>query len=235
MGGSLRKQIVFPFGVTLLAALVMSPYWRGELHSGEITDKRIKLPAPRMDGPTSLEQALRERRSIREFKIQQLIVAEISQLLWAAQGITAPGGRRTAPSAGALYPIELYLVAGNVDEIPQGVYQYRPDAHELMKVVEGDKRGELSRAAFGQRSIREAGAVFLLTAAYERTKVKYGERGVRYAQIEVGHVGQNVCLQAAALKLGAVVIGSFDDSRVKRISNLTPKEEPLYLIAVGKK
>jgi SagB-type dehydrogenase family enzyme len=182
-----------------------------------------------------VERALQERRSIRDFKSQPLRIAEVSQLLWAAQGITASGGLRTAPSAGALYPLEVYLFAGNVAGLPEGVYKYRPDGHLVIRTVEGDKRMELSRAALGQTSISDGAAVLLLTAVYGRTTARYGERGIRYVHIEIGHVGQNVCLQAVALNLGAVVIGAFDDSRVKRIANLMPQEEPLYLIAIGKK
>jgi SagB-type dehydrogenase family enzyme len=182
-----------------------------------------------------VEKALRERRSVREFKRQPLSIAEISQVLWAAQGITGSGGVRTAPSAGALYPLELYLVAGNVEGLTEGVYKYRPDGHELIRAFEGDKRIELSRAALGQTSVRDAAAVLLLTAVFERTTAKYGNRGIRYVHIEVGHVAENVCLQVVALNLGAVVIGAFDDSQVKRIANLMPQQEPLYLIAIGKK
>jgi SagB-type dehydrogenase family enzyme len=206
-----------------------------ELHSAEITDNIVKLPQPRADGATSVEKALRERRSVREFKNEPLGIVEVSQLLWAGQGVTASGGRRTAPSAGGLYPLELYLVAGNVAGLTDGVYRYRPDGHELVRTVEGDKRTDMSRAAFGQTSIREAAAVLLLSAVYKRTTARYGQRGVRYVHLEVGHVGQNVCLQAVALKLGAVVVGAFDDSQVKRLANSMPEEEPLYLIAIGKK
>lgn len=232
----MRKQSIFISGITLLAVVVTWPYGsKSELRSAEIAHKIIRLPAPKTDGETSVEKALRERRSIREFKRQPLSLAEVSQLLWAAQGITGSGGVRTAPSAGALYPLELYLVAGSVEGLTEGVYKYRPDGHELIRSVEGDKRIELSRAALGQTSVRDAGAVLLLTAVYERTTARYGERGILYVHIEIGHVGQNVCLQAVALKLGAAVIGAFDGSQVKRIANLVPKEEPLYLIAIGKK
>jgi SagB-type dehydrogenase family enzyme len=214
----------------------MWPYGsKSELRSAEITNKIIRLPAPKADGETSVEKALRERRSIREFKRQPLSLAEVSQLLWAAQGITASGGRRTAPSAGALYPLELYLVADSVEGLTGGVYKYRPDGHELIRAVEGNKKIELSQTALGQTSVRDAAAVLLLTAIYERTTARYGERGVRYVHIEIGHVGQNVCLQAVALRLGAVVIGAFDDPQVKKIANLAAKEEPLYLIAIGRK
>jgi SagB-type dehydrogenase family enzyme len=229
----MRKQIISAFGMTMLAAVIMGI--KSELHASEISDIRIKLPAPRTDGSTSVEKALRERRSIREFNRQPLSIAEVSQLLWAAQGVTASGGRRTAPSAGALYPLELHLVAGRVEDLPQGIYKYRPDGHEIMRAVDGDKRIELGRAAFGQTAITDAAALLLVTAIYGRTTARYGERGVRYVHIEIGHVGQSVCLQAVALQLGAVVIGAFDDPQVKRIAKLMPKEEPLYMIAIGKK
>ena len=232
----LRKQIISVSALAMIAAIILWPYGRkSELRSMEITDKRIVLPAPKTDGVTSVEKALRERRSIRDFNRQPLSVAEVSQLLWAAQGITASGGRRTAPSAGALYPLELYLVAGNVEGLTGGVYKYRAEGHELTRTAEGDKKIELSRAALGQTSVRDAAAVLLIAAVYERTTARYGERGVRYVHIEIGHVGQNVCLQAVALKLGAVVIGAFDDSQVKKIANLAAKEEPLYVIAIGRK
>ncbi len=231
----MRKQIISVSAIAVLAVIATWPYgMKGKLHSTEIADKRIGLPAPRTDGATSVEKALRERRSIRDFKRKPLSITEVSQLLWAAQGITASGGRRTAPSAGALYPLELYLVAANVEGLTQGIYKYRPDGHELIRTVEGNKSGELSGAALGQTSVRDAAAVLLLAAVYERTMAKYGERGVRYVHIEVGHVGQNVCLQAVALGLGTAMIGAFDDSQVKRIAKLLPKEEPVYLIAIGR-
>lgn len=219
----------------MLAVVGMWPYGvKSELHSAEVTDKRIRLPAPKPEGATSLEKALRERRSTRDFKRRPLSIGEISQLLWAAQGITGSGGRRTAPSAGALYPLELYLVADNVEGLTQGVYKYVPNGHELIRTINGNKNLELSAAAFGQTSVRDAAAVLLLAAVYERTTARYGKRGVRYVHIEIGHVGQNICLQAVALRLGAAVIGAFDDSQVKRIAKLLLKEEPLYLIAIGR-
>jgi SagB-type dehydrogenase family enzyme len=231
----LRKQIISFGGIAMLAVIVLWPHWTRELHSVEITDQRIALAAPKTDGATSVEKALGERRSIRDFSRQPLSVAEVSQLLWAAQGITASGGRRTAPSAGALYPLEIYLVANNVEGLTTGVYKYRADGHQLIRTVEGDKKMELSRAALGQTSVRDAAVVLLIAAVYERTTARYGERGVRYVHIEIGHVGQNVCLEAVALKLGAAVIGAFDDSQLKKMAGLAAKEEPLYLIAIGRK
>lgn len=201
----------------------------------EPINEKIKLPEPKYDSNTSVEQALLKRRSVREYKDTPLTLTEISQLLWAAQGITDPRGFRTAPSAGALYPLELYVVAGNVNDLPNGIYKYRPHEHELAMVVEGDERTELCNAALGQPSVKDAAAVIVFSAVYERTTVKYGEKGIRYVHIEVGHASQNIYLQAVSLNLGTVVIGAFDDEEVKKIINTGDEEQPLYLMPVGKK
>jgi SagB-type dehydrogenase family enzyme len=194
----------------------------------------IKLPDPKYSSSTSVEKALRERRSVREYKNLPLMLSEVSQLLWAAQGITHPQGFRTAPSAGALYPLEVYLVAGNVNNLPAGVYKYRPRVHELMRIAKGDKRSELSASALGQPWVADGAAVIILSAVYERTTRKYGERGVRYVHIEAGHAAQNVYLQLVSLNLGTVVVGAFDDRQVKKIIPLAPQEEPLIIMPVGR-
>ncbi|MFH1672413.1 MAG: SagB/ThcOx family dehydrogenase [Pseudomonadota bacterium] len=200
-------------------------------HESEI----IRLPEPGYDSKTSVEKALLERRSVRDYKDVPLTLSEVGQLLWAAQGITDRRGFRTAPSAGALYPLELYVVAGNVNNLPDGIYKYRPYGHELMRVVEGDKRIELCNAALGQSPVRDAAAVIVFSAVYERTTGKYGQRGIQYVYMEVGHAAQNICLQTASLNLGTVTIGAFYDDTVKRILNMPEKEEPLYIIAVGRR
>lgn len=198
-------------------------------------DAVIVLPTPRYDGETSLEQALLERRSIRNYAKAPLALAEVSQLLWAAQGITSPNGGRTAPSAGALYPLEVYLLAGEVDNLPAGLYHYRPDAHTLALVIEGDKRQALYEAALSQNAVKDAAAVIALTAIYERTTVKYGERGDRYVHMEVGSVAQNIYLQAVALDLGTVFIGAFHDDKVREILIIGVDERPLGLMPIGRK
>ena len=200
----------------------------------EPINEKIRLPEPKYDSNTSVEQALLKRRSVRVYKDETLALTEVSQLLWAAQGITDPRGFRTAPSAGALYPLELYVVAGNVNDLPDGIYKYKPHKHELAMVVEGDKRTELYNAALDQPSIKDAATVIVFSAVYERTTGKYGERGIRYVHIEVGHAAQNIYLQAVSLNLGLVVIGAFDDEEVKKIMNMEDKEQPLYIIPVGK-
>lgn len=200
----------------------------------EFKSETIKLPEPQYDSDTSIEEALLKRRSVRSFKDSPLTLAEVSQLLWAAQGITGPGGRRTAPSAGALYPLEIYVVTGNVEDLPEGVYNYRPDKHELARVLKGDKRTVLCKAALGQTSIRNAAAVMVFSAIYERTTVKYGDRGMQYVYIEAGHAAQNVFLQAIPLNLGTVVIGAFYDDEVKKVLQMSDRERPLYIMPVGR-
>jgi len=197
--------------------------------------ERIQLPEPRYESETSVEEALSQRRSIRAYSGDNLTLEEVSQLLWAAQGITAPWGGRTAPSAGALYPLELYVVVGDVEGIDQGVYRYIPQGHELVKVRDGDLRAELADAALGQSSVRDAAIDLVFTAVYERTTVKYKERGVRYVQMEAGHAAQNVYLQAVSLDLGTVTIGAFGDTEVKQIMHLEEQEDPLYIMPVGRK
>lgn len=196
---------------------------------------RIKLPEPSYTGNISVETALSKRRSIRDYSGENLTLDEVSQLLWAAQGITAPWGGRTAPSAGALYPLELYIVVGDVEGIDKGVYKYNREEHELEKVKEGDIRAELADAAIGQACIRDAAIDIVFTAVYERTTRKYGERGIRYVHMEAGHAAQNVYLQAVSLDLGTVVIGAFIDDRVKELVNAGEQEKTLYIMPVGRK
>jgi SagB-type dehydrogenase family enzyme len=195
----------------------------------------MKLPKPRYDSEVSLEESLLQRRSIRSYTGQPLTLQEVSQLLWAAQGITDPGGLRTAPSAGALYPLEVYVVVGDVQNLNPGVYHYETDEHQLIKTMDGDRRAGLASAALGQSCVEEGAVSFLLTGVYERTTVKYGDRVIRYVHIEVGHAAENLCLQATAMGLGAVTIGAFYDDQVARLLNLPEGEQPLYIIPVGRK
>jgi SagB-type dehydrogenase family enzyme len=195
----------------------------------------VNLPSPNLKGETSLEEVLYERRSVREFSGDPLALAEVSQLLWSAQGITAGWGGRTAPSAGATYPLELYLVAGLVDGLPSGVYRYSPENHSLVRTREGDVRAALRTAALDQDWVKEAPASVIIAAAYERTTGKYGDRGVTYVHMEAGHAAQNLCLQAGSVDLGAVTVGAFDDEQVSDVVGLLTGESPLYVIPVGRK
>ncbi len=198
----------------------------------------VALPPPQFDRALgiSLEQALLERRSVRDYQPGALTLTEVAQLLWAAQGVSDPqSGFRTAPSAGATFPLELYLVAGEVGDLPAGIYRYRPHSHELERLAEGDRRAELYDAALRQSPVRVAPVNLVFSAVYARTTARYGERGIRYVHMEVGHAAQNVYLQAVSLGLGTVVIGAFDDEGVRRALNLPAAEEPLYILPVGRK
>lgn len=199
-----------------------------------LRDDQVTLPKLQYESATSVEQALLKRRSVREFRDVPLALDDLGQLLWAAQGITDRAGFRTSPSAGALYPLEVYTVAGNVQGHPTGLYRYIPRGHALRRVADGDKRPALNRAAYDQPSIAEAPAVLALCAVYERVTGKYGERGLRYVHMEGGHTAQNVYLQAVSLNLGTVVLGAFDDKGVKDVMKLDGQEDPLYLMPVDR-
>jgi SagB-type dehydrogenase family enzyme len=188
----------------------------------------IILPTPNFKGNLTLEETLQKRRSVRNFNNIPLTLKEVSQLLWATQGITGPSGYRTAPSAGALYPLEVYVV------LPEGVYHYLPQEHHMLIQRQGDLRPALHAVALNQNAVLDAPAVFVITAIYERTAIKYGkERSPRYVHLEAGHAAQNLLLQVAALDLGAVPIGAFYDDQVKEVLSLPDDHEPLYLIPVG--
>jgi len=222
-------------GVCLVGVLVMNV--SAHAGPGSVTTRSgdaLSLPAPRRDSGFSIERALHERRSVREFGKTALTREEVSQLLWAAQGVTGRDGLRAAPSAGALYPLELYLVAGMVRDLDPGVYKYAPAGHRLMKIIAGDQRHDLALAAHGQDCVADAPAVLVFTAVERRTTRKYGSRGVRYVHIETGHAAQNVFLQATALGLGTVVVGAFGDDAVGELLQLPEGEVPLYLMPLGR-
>ncbi len=194
----------------------------------------VALPKPRMEGAVTVERAIALRRSVRAFAAEALPLSAVSQLLWAAQGITGPEGLRAAPSAGALYPLEVYLVAGNVSGVRAGVYGYDPRRHRLLLKSAGDARAGVAAAALGQGWVAEAPAIVVLAAVYERTARKYGDRAERYVHMEVGHAAQNVYLQAGALGLGTTIVGAFRDEALARALGLTGSSKPLGLLPVGK-
>jgi SagB-type dehydrogenase family enzyme len=199
------------------------------------TNEIIALPEPSFTGPNSLEQVLAHRRSVRDYQDSTIELAGIGQLLWAAQGITHARGLRTAPSAGALYPLEIYVVTGRADGLPAGVYHYDSKHHQLMKTLDQDKRSALAAAAYSQDWIKKAPVIFVFTAAFERTMKKYSQRGVRYVHIEAGHAAQNLFLQSQALGLSSVVVGAFVDDAVSRSLQLPPDIQPLLLMPAGHK
>jgi SagB-type dehydrogenase family enzyme len=195
--------------------------------------KTIKLPPPIVKGKISLEEAIKKRRSERDFQDRALSLRQVSQILWAAQGITEERGfKRAAPSAGALYPLELYLVVKKVEELEAGVYHYHPDNHTLYLMLRGNYQLALAKACLGQMFIADAPVSVVIAAEYERTTAKYGERGLRYVHIEVGHVGENICLQVVVLGLGTVPIGAFWDEEVSRLLSLPKNYKPLYVLPV---
>jgi SagB-type dehydrogenase family enzyme len=197
-------------------------------------DRLIPLPEPKITGGVSVEEAIAGRRSVREYADTPLELSELSQLLWAAQGVTDPSGLRAAPSAGALYPLEISIACGNVNGLVPGVYQYHPGSHAVKRVIDRDVREDLFTSALGQPSIRDAPAVIIIAADYQRTTGKYGERGVRYVHMEAGHAAENIYLQAYALGIGTVAIGAFDDSGIASVLGLPGNQTPLYLMPVGK-
>ncbi len=196
-------------------------------------EELFELPEPKLSSKTSVEEALSKRRSVRDYGKDTLSIEEISQLLWAAQGITVRWGGRTAPSAGALYPLEIYVVVGEVKGLLPGLYHYDSGKHTITKKVEGDLRQKLTEASLYQDEIKRAPATFVITAVYERTMKKYRQRGIQYVHVEVGCAGENIYLQAETLSLGTVFIGAFEDEKVKKVLGI--KEEPLGIMPVGKK
>lgn len=202
------------------------------------------LPPPSTDGTVSIEKVLAERRSIRDFSEEPLTLAEVSQLLWAAYGITytrdgmpafVRGGLKTAPSAGARYPLEVYLVAGNVTGLEPGIYYYVPQGHVIHLIAKGDHRQRLMEACWGQSFVGEAPASIVYSAVYERCTVKYGQRGRdRYVCMDLGHSGQNVYLQCGSLGLGTCAVGAFEDEKVHAAVGMTDREEALYVMPIGR-
>lgn len=201
------------------------------------------LPEPRLTSDISVEEALLNRRSVREFKTDPVKMDDVSQLLWAAYGIThkqsSPdflrGGLRTAPSAGGLYPLEIYLVTGNVEGLKPGIYKYHSELHQLELLSEGDIRKDLANAALAQDFIAQAPASLVFSAVFKRTTQKYGKRGrERYVCMDLGHSAENVYMQAVALNLGTCAVGAFTDEMVAMVMQLPDEETPLYIMPFGK-
>lgn len=198
----------------------------------------MDLPKPRTDGDISLEKTIQQRRTIRSFTSEALTMEQLSQLLWAAQGITDDRGlKRAAASGGALYPMDIYAVVGRdgVEGIEAGIYHYEPNDHSISLISKDDFKAELAEASLSQKWMARAPLNLVITAEYGRICGRYGERGVRYAIIEAGHIGQNIFLQAEALSLGAGIVGAFEDERVIKAINIPANHEPLLIMPVGYK
>ena len=240
-----RKLFAIPAILLLTSFNVNNNIDLAEMYSGfnPQEEEIVKLSEPRLSSRISVEEALLNRRSIREFTNEALTLFEVSQILWSAYGITKEhsypsflrGGLRTATSAGALYPLEIYLVAGNVKGLKNGIYRYISDGHFLELISDGDFRKDLSDAALNQEFIAQAPASLVYTAIFKRTTKKYGNRGrERYVCMDLGHSAQNVYLQAYALNIGTCAIGAFTDRMVSMVMQLPDNEEPLYILPFGK-
>jgi SagB-type dehydrogenase family enzyme len=198
----------------------------------------IKLSRPAHDGKTSVEEAISGRRTIRDFQPKPLSFPQLSQLLWSAQGITDEvKGFRASPSGGALYPLDIYTIVGDggVKGLESGVYLYHPESHGIQLITKGDKRRDVAGASLRQMWMARAPVIFVITSEYERITRKYGSRGIRYALIEAGHVGQNIFLQSEALGLGAGIVGAFQDNEMINVIGAPLAHEPLIIMPVGYK
>ena len=198
---------------------------------------KIHLPSPSQKGSISLEEAISRRRSVRDFSPEPISQSQLSQILWATQGITDTSLKsRAIPSAGATYPLEIFVVCGrnSIEEISDGIYHYNIAHHSLTLHHKGDVRLDLARVALGEETIYQAPVDIIICALYERTTLHYSSRGERYVHMEVGHAGQNIYLEATALGLATVAIGAFYDEQVREVLRLDKQYKPLYIMPVGK-
>ncbi len=234
-----RRQLLCA-GAVLLAPFGVLPLRRADAlkkkRKKDDPEEPVKLKNPLFNGSVSIEDAIKNRRTTRFFMDKPISAQQFSQLLWAAQGITEDSGsKRSAPSAGALYPVDVYISIGenSVDGMVEGVYQYRPEDHSIVKIVEGDRRKDLASASLGQMWMAGAALLIILTVEYGRITCKYGDRGIRYAHIETGHIGQNVFLQSQGLGLETGIVGAFNDQKVAELLGTKEARKPLIILPVG--
>lgn len=208
----------------------------------KLEDNTYQLPSPNYDGELSIEASMLQRRSQRDYKPDAISTQQLSQVLWAAYGITESieepaflrGGLKTAPSAGARYPLDIYALVGNVDGLNKGLYKFLPQGHRLEQIHNKDLRPELCVASYEQLMIQEAPVILVYTAVFERCTSKYGERGrERYVCMDLGHSAENVYLQVQSLGLGTCAVGAFNDAEVQKIINTSEEEEALYIMPIG--
>ena len=236
-----RRQAFQLGGILGLSFSFANPFNPGKLRAARLPaaagEESVRLPGPALDGTVSVERAIKQRRTRRVFADEPLSVEQLAQVLWAAQGITGDGGfKRAAPSGGALYPIDVYAVVGKggIPDLAHGVYLYGPHDHSITRITDGDARVHVASACYRQMWIARAPVIIVLTAEYRRITGKYGERGKRYAVIEVGHIGQNIFLQCEALGLCAGIVGAFDDEDVGTALKAGRGHEPLIVMPVGR-
>ncbi len=221
-------------GITPGTSSSSNPSFSAQQNEIIMEKNKVQLPEPLKEGGMSLTKALTLRRSVRSYSREPMNVSEVSQLLWSAQGVTHEKGFRTAPSAGATFPLEMYVMINKVTGLEKGVYHYNPFENTLERVMEEDVSAALARASLSQSMITEGAVVFIFGAVIERTQARYGERAERYVYNEIGHASQNVHLQAAAMNLGTVVIGAYRDDEVEEILQLGEDVRVLYMMPVGK-
>jgi len=222
-------NLVLICGLAILLFLPLCMMGHSALAQVKSSGETIKLPPPRYESDVSVEKALLERRSIRSYKEEPLTLNELSQILWAAQGITEPKkGLRTAPSPRAVYLLEVYVLPGNVTNLPMGIYKYQPQSHDLIKIADGDKKAELFKAA-GQAPIKNAPVALVITGLSEKTQ------NPAWMYLEAGHAAENIYLQSVSLKLGTVTMGGFKEEEVRKALNFPEKERILYIMPIGKK
>jgi SagB-type dehydrogenase family enzyme len=235
-----RREVLARLATSFFGVLLASFVHPRKAMADEKTQGGIRreaamiLPPPETKGTVSLEETIQRRRTVRSFLPQPLTLPQVSQVLWAAQGITG-GDKRAAPSAGALYPMDVYAIVGKdrVELLEAGIYHYEAQGHRLSPVTKGDLRAVASRAALSQMWMADAPLIIVITAEYRRIAVKYGDRGTRYAMIEAGHIGQNIFLQAEALGLRAGIVGAFDDEKLIEAMKIPRSHEPLLMMPVG--
>ncbi len=232
------EKIFYPIVLVIFLLIVFSflfffESFEENIINGNFMEKNVIELAERDFSDISIEEALQERRSVRNYSDEELSLKELSQLLWSAQGITDPTREyRTAPSAGATFPIKIFVDITGVSNVPPGIYEYDPEKNTISFVRESE-REKIFEAALSQAFVRDSPLLIIITADFERTTRSYGERGNRYVYMEAGHVSQNIYLQSVSLGLGTVAVGAFDDARIKSILGI--REDVLYLMPVGKK
>jgi SagB-type dehydrogenase family enzyme len=194
---------------------------------------KVKLSELKVSSKSRIEELIEKRRSVRKYTDRELSESVISRILWTAQGISSEGGLRTSPSAGALYPLEIHVVAGEVSGLEPGIYRYIPEEHTLVQEIAGDLREKLSKAVLSQPMVKNAFASIVISAVYPRITSKYGKRGIRYAHMEAGHAAQNVYLMGVELGIGTCAIGAFEDEEVRKVLKMPVNEDPLYIMPLG--
>lgn len=236
---SYRSAILF-FTIEILATIIPLTF-ACAMGEGNIKDANniIPLPSPVLKGPVSVEEAIKERRTRRSFSSDPLTIKEWGQILWAAQGITSDEGikKRAAPSAGALFPLDIYLILGENASAPPGtgVFHYLPDQHALRCLSNKDFTKKAADVSLRQYWMAQAPGMILITAEYPRITRKYDNRGIRYAHIEAGHVAQNCFLQAESLRLNVGIVGAFEDNSLMELLPILKGHEPILILPVGRK